>query len=101
MENIDKIKEKIRPILKKSDVSRLFVFGSFARGEQNNDSDLDLIVEFNNDDKTLLDIVGLQLDIEEAIKRKVDLLTRGGIYHRLRERIEKESIRIYCGMEDG
>lgn len=91
---INEFKDKIEPILKKSDVSRLYVFGSFARGEENNESDLDLIVEFNKD-KSLFDVIGLQLDLEEAINRKVDLLTRGGIYHRLRERIEKESIRIF------
>lgn len=95
MRSFDEIKERISPILEKADVSRLYAFGSFARGEEQEDSDLDLIVEFHNDDKTLLDLAGLQLDLEGAIGRKVDLLTRGGIYHRLRERIEKESVRIY------
>lgn len=95
MGNLDKIKEKISPILQKSDVSRSFVFGSFARGEENEDSDVDLIVEFNKDDKSLIDLAGLELELEEVLGRKVDLLTRGGIYHRLRDRIEKESIRIF------
>ena len=95
MANLDKIKEKISPILEKSDVNRLFVFGSFARGEENENSDLDLIVEFNNEDKSLLDVIGLELDLEEVLGRKVDLLTRGGIYHRLKDRIERESIRIF------
>jgi len=94
MKNLDKIKEKINPILEKSDVSQLFVFGSFARGEETKDSDLDLIVEFNKE-KSLFDLAGLQLELEEALNKKVDLLTPGGIYHRLRERIEKESIRIF------
>lgn len=94
MENLDKIKEKIEPILKKADANRTYVFGSFARGEENEKSDLDLIVDFN-ETKSLFELAGLQLELEKATNIKVDLLTRGGIYHRLKDRIEKESIRIF------
>ncbi|MGD0100492.1 MAG: nucleotidyltransferase family protein [Acidobacteriota bacterium] len=59
------------------------VFGSVARGEAREDSDIDLLVDVESG-RSLLDIVGLWLDLQELLGRKVDLLTEGGISHHLR-----------------
>jgi predicted nucleotidyltransferase len=66
------------------------VFGSVARGEARDDSDIDLLVDVESG-RSLLDIVGLWLDLQELLGRKVDLLTEGGINRHLRERILAEA----------
>ena len=89
--NIREIKKKITPILKNHDVKKAAVFGSFARGEQNKKSDIDILIKFKRDnDKSLLDLVGLKLDLEEVLKRKVDLVEYSTIKPLLRKTILKE-----------
>lgn len=56
-------------------------------------SDIDILVEINRD-ISLLDLVGLKLEIEEALKNKVDLVEYNTIKPLLKERILKEEIRI-------
>jgi predicted nucleotidyltransferase len=66
------------------------VFGSVARDEADENSDLDLLVDMEPD-RTLLDLGGLQYDLEQLLGRKVDVLTEGGIYWLLKRRILKEA----------
>jgi len=66
------------------------VFGSVARGEAREDSDIDFLVDVESG-RSLLDVVGLWLDLEELLGRKVDLLTEGGVNRHLRERILAEA----------
>jgi hypothetical protein len=66
------------------------VFGSVARGEARADSDIDLLVDVESG-RSLLDVVGLWLDLEELLGRKVDLLTEGGVNPHLRETILTEA----------
>jgi predicted nucleotidyltransferase len=47
--NINQIKEKILPVIKKNEVSRASLFGSIVRGEATEDSDIDLLVEFRGE----------------------------------------------------
>ncbi len=86
---IAEIKKKIVPILKRNDVKRAAIFGSFAHGEATKKSDVDILIEYKNDDKSLFDLVGLQSELKKTLKRKVDLVTYDSIYHRLREHILK------------
>ncbi len=85
----EKIKELIE-ILKKHGVKRVKVFGSYVRGEAKPDSDLDVIVDFS-ERKSLLEIVGIEQEVEDRLGIKVDLLTERSISPYLKERIEKES----------
>ena len=62
------------------------IFGSFARGEQHKRSDVDLLVEMPRQ-SSLLDLAGLKVDLEEALKRKADVLTDDGIKPILRKYI--------------
>jgi predicted nucleotidyltransferase len=66
------------------------VFGSVARGEAGDGSDLDLLVEFEPG-RTLLDQAGLVVELEELLGREVDVVTEGGLYWLLRRRILKEA----------
>ncbi len=87
------MKNKIKKILKKNNVVRAGIFGSYARGEQKKNSDIDILVEIKAD-ISLLDIIGLQLEIEQTLKRKVDLIEYSEIHDMLKERILKEEVKI-------
>lgn len=83
------IRKKILPILRRYDVTRAAIFGSFVRGENREDSDIDLLVEFKGE-KSLLDLAGLKIALEELLKRKVDVLTYNSLHPLLKERILSE-----------
>ena len=61
--------------LRRFGVRRLSVFGSFARDEPNDESDVDLLVEFDPDEKTFDNLLGLADFLEELFGRKVDIVT--------------------------
>ena len=87
------IKDQILPILKRYEVAKASLFGSFARGEAKEDSDLDLLVEFKGK-KSLLDLAGLKIKLEELLHRKVDVLTYKSLHPLLRDRILAEQKEI-------
>jgi len=66
------------------------VFGSTARGDARDDSDVDLLVEFEPG-RSLLDHAALTLDLQELLGRKTDVVTEDGVYWLLRRRIMKEA----------
>ncbi len=94
MEDINKIKNKIKGILKKNGVVRAGIFGSYARGKQKKNSDIDILIEVKGKKFSLFDLVGLQLILEAKLRKKVDLLTYNGIHPLLKERILKEEVKI-------
>ncbi|MFI0435630.1 MAG: nucleotidyltransferase family protein [Parachlamydiaceae bacterium] len=91
---IPTIKKKVLPILKRHAVERAAIFGSFARGEAKANSDVDLLIEYKSKDKSLFDLVDLKSELEETLKRKVDLVTYDSIYWRLREQVLAEQVVI-------
>ncbi|KAF5418325.1 MAG: hypothetical protein C5S45_09280 [Candidatus Methanocomedens sp.] len=88
-EQIIEIREKILNALKQNDVKRASLFGSVVRGELTDESDIDILVEFKGK-KSLLDLVGLKLELEEMLKRKVDILTYNSLHPLLKDRILRE-----------
>lgn len=88
-QQIERIKRKVLPILRRHGVRKAAVFGSFARGESNKNSDLDLLVELE-DEKTLLDLASLKVELEESLKMRVDVLTYKSLNPLLRDRILNE-----------
>ncbi|OGG22395.1 hypothetical protein A3D03_05050 [Candidatus Gottesmanbacteria bacterium RIFCSPHIGHO2_02_FULL_40_13] len=91
---IQTIKNQIVPILKRQGVTKAALFGSVVRNQAGKKSDVDLLVNLQKD-KTLLDLVGLKLELEEKLGRKVDVITYNGINHRLRDIILSEQKIIY------
>ncbi|MEK6855833.1 MAG: nucleotidyltransferase domain-containing protein [Nanoarchaeota archaeon] len=71
---IDEIKKKILPILKEHRVTRAGIFGSYARGEEKKRSDVDILVEIDDENMSLLGFIGLKNLIEKALRKKVDLV---------------------------
>lgn len=90
---LQSIKSRVVPILKKHDVSRAGIFGSYARGKQNKQSDIDLLVEFKGE-KTLIDLAAMELQLEQTIKKKFDVLTYNSINPLLKNIILSEEIKI-------
>ena len=88
------IKRKALPILKRHDVRRAAIFGSFARGDETSKSDVDFLIEYEGKNQSLLDLVALKSDLEEALGREVDVITYRSIHWRLREHILAEQIVI-------
>jgi predicted nucleotidyltransferase len=66
------------------------VFGSVARGSDTPDSDVDLLVDFEPE-RSLYDLVELQLDIESLLGRRADVVTEGSLSIYLRERVLAEA----------
>jgi len=87
--DVEEIKRKILPVLERHDVVRASLFGSIVRGEADVESDIDLLVEFRGE-KSLLDLAGLKIDIEELVGRRVDILTFDSLHPLLRDRILEE-----------
>lgn len=66
------------------------VFGSVVRGSDTSESDIDLLVEFEPE-RSLYDLVGLQLDIESLLGRRADVVTEGSLNAYLREQVLAEA----------
>ena len=90
---IDKFKDIILNVLKKHDVKRASLFGSIVKGEMNPDSDIDLVVEFHGK-KSLLNLCGLKVELEEKLEHKVDVMTYNSLHPSLRELILAEMVDI-------
>lgn len=92
--NIEELKEIIIPVLRKNDVVKAGIFGSYVTGDNKEDSDIDVLVELI-EGKSLLDLVGLKFELEEVTDKKVDVLTYDSIHPKLREIILNEEIILY------
>jgi predicted nucleotidyltransferase len=86
--------DKIVDICRQNDISMVGIFGSTARGEATESSDIDLIVKLSKPE-SLLSLVRLEGNLSEALGKKVDLLTEGAISPYLKDRILKELTVIY------
>ncbi len=89
--SVEKIKEIINPILERYPVNKAILFGSYAKSEANNKSDIDLYIDTNNKLKGL-DFVGLLENLVEALGKEVDLIDKS--------HIEPDSL-IYQEIKDG
>jgi predicted nucleotidyltransferase len=84
-------REAILCICAKHGACNVRVFGSVARGEADEQSDIDLLVEFNPG-RSLLDHAALWLELQDLLGCKVDVLSNRGIKLRIRERVLREAI---------
>ncbi len=90
--NFTQIKKNVIPILKSHQVSKAAIFGSYADGSPTRRSDIDILIDFgkNKNKKSLLDLIGLEQELEIATKTKVDLVTSDSIYPPLKKIIAKQ-----------
>lgn len=81
----------IHRLAEKHGVRNIRVFGSVARGDAEAKSDVDLLVELEPG-RNLLDLGGLQMDLESLLQCPVDVVTERGLRDRLRAHVLKEAI---------
>lgn len=90
------MKDKIISILQQHKVKKASLFGSYARGEADENSDIDILVELSRN--SLLELAGIKVDLEEALNKKVDINTFNGLNYSnrigLKEHVLKEQVRI-------
>jgi len=87
--NIEQIKHSILPILYRYGVSKAALFGSIVKNQIQPESDIDILVQIDKD-ISLLEFVGLKLELEDILKRNVDVVEYDTIKPLLRETILKE-----------
>ena len=86
-ENIIKaVTQKLKPTL-------LGIFGSYARGEENEKSDLDILIDFETK-VNLIELIGIKQEISELLGIKVDLITLRSVNASLKSYIESDLIRL-------
>lgn len=99
---IEEIADKVRPIAKSYGTGKIYLFGSYARGEATENSDIDLLVDAENVHG--LSFFALCGDLEEVLEKKLDLVTVNALYNehkndrlvtKLRTEIEKDGVLIY------
>ncbi len=88
---IDDIRQRVGALMRRRGVVRAGLFGSIARGDSTESSDVDFLVEFEIG-RSLLDLAGLRLDLAEVLKREVDVATPASLHPMIRDRILGELV---------
>jgi uncharacterized protein len=89
-----KIRESIVAILSRYDAERIAIFGSYARGEAGNKSDVDILVRFARP-KSLIQIVQIEDEIKKSIHMNVDLVTEKAVSPHLAGTIHRDEMVIF------
>ena len=91
--DLEEIKKKALPVLKKAGVTRSSIFGSYVRGEAREGSDVDILVDFPRG-KGLFEFVGLQQELERVLGKKVDLGEFSTLKPRIKDHVLSQQIKI-------
>ncbi|MDI6630913.1 MAG: nucleotidyltransferase family protein [Thermoanaerobacteraceae bacterium] len=91
--DIQEIRAKTAPVFHRHGVVRAALFGSHAKGEAMEESDLDILVEFEGE-KTLLDLVALRMELEETLGKEVDVLTYRALHPRIKDKVLQEQVAL-------
>ncbi len=94
MSELEKMKEKIKPVAKKYNLAYVWIFGSYAKKKQKKDSDVDIIVR-TEDVLGGFKIVEVKFALEEALEKQVDIITTGSIKGSLLENENLEEVLVY------
>ncbi len=86
-------REDILRIASKRGAYNVRIFGSVARGEADSKSDIDILVDLEPG-RSLFDLGGLLMDLQDLLGHKVDVVTERGLRERIRERVLKEAITL-------
>jgi len=92
-ELVQKQRNRILGLAHQHGATSISVFGSVAKGRDGADSDVDFLVEMEPG-RSLLDLGGLQADLEGLLRCKVDVVTPNGLRARLRSRVLQEAIAV-------
>ena len=88
-----KNKKRLMEIFKEYGVTKAAIFGSYARGDQKKKSDIDFLIKMESG-RTLMDLGGLNVDLQELFGRKIDLVEYQCIHPKLKKEILSEQVPI-------
>jgi predicted nucleotidyltransferase len=95
--NLDTQKiEQLKSYFKTQPVLKAYLFGSFVRGEADNQSDVDILVELDYAKRIGLEFIQMQIDLERILKTKVDLVSSNGISSSIKTFVDTEKQLIYA-----
>jgi predicted nucleotidyltransferase len=93
LDDLRRRRDEILTAAARHGIRNVRVFGSVARGQATAASDVDFLVELEHD-RSLLDLAGLLVDLEDLLGRRVDVVTIGGLKARMRDRVLTEAIAL-------
>ena len=93
MLSIPLIKERVAPVCKKYPIRKAYLFGSYARGEATEKSDVDIRIE--GDIKSFFTLGGIYSDLEDALGIEIDLLSRLPDSERFRKNLSRDEVLLY------
>ena len=93
---IDQIKEKVIPIAKEYNIPKIAIFGSAARGDSTENSDIDFLIEKSDKIRDLVDLSSFSIKLEKSLNKPVDVVTYKGLEKSImRESILENEVIIY------
>ena len=97
MLTVEQIQTVVADYFRDKPVKKVWLFGSYARGEAREDSDVDLLVKYDESLRSLswFDTIRLQLGLQDKLLKEVQLIEDGRVYHRFTSFIEADKIQLY------
>ena len=95
---LEELKQLIVPVVSRYDVDRVYVFGSYARGDADERSDIDLRIDA--DRLRTFDLCGLIVRLEEALKTEVDVIPTDSMRKEFLASIKQEEVMLYNAVHD-
>ncbi|MBI2631261.1 nucleotidyltransferase family protein [Candidatus Nomurabacteria bacterium] len=92
---LEELERKTRPVFDKYRIKYAGVFGSFARGEERADSDVDIMIDYNRP-FSLLDLIGLENDLKDLLQKKVDVVTENGASKYMKSKMLRD-LKVFYG----
>jgi predicted nucleotidyltransferase len=88
--------ESIKAYFRTKPVLRAYLFGSYVRGQADDDSDIDILVDLDYSEKIGLQFIQMKLDLEKLLNTKVDLVSSAGLSEYIKPYIDREKQVIYA-----
>ena len=92
---LEELKYKTKPVFDKYRIKYAGVFGSFARGEEKKDSDMDIMIDYHRP-FSLLDLIGLENALKDLLQKKVDIVTENGASKYMKSGMLKD-LKVFYG----
>lgn len=86
----------IKDFFSKQPVLKAYLFGSYSRGNETENSDIDLLVELDYNQPIGLEFIQMQLDLQKLLSKKVDLVSARGLSKYIKPILDKEKKLIYA-----
>jgi predicted nucleotidyltransferase len=95
--NLGQIKiDQLRNYFRTQPVLKAYIFGSYARGKADSQSDIDILVDLDHSEKIGLRFIQMQIELQDMLKTKVDLVSSNGLSRHIKPFIDNEKELIYA-----